>query len=126
MPAAVNGKIYVIGGQTTESSEPAKAGFVNTVYEYDPASGKWTARAPMPTMRGGGVAAVVDGRIYVAGGRPPGGHDFAVYDLTADKWTTLANLPTQRNHLAAGAHDGKVYVFGGRLKEDFALRLRMR
>jgi N-acetylneuraminic acid mutarotase len=126
MPAAVNGKIYVIGGQTTESSEPAKAGFVNTVYEYDPASGKWTARAPMPTMRGGGVAAVVDGRIYVAGGRPPGGHDFAVYDPTADKWTTLANLPTQRNHLAAGAHDGKVYVFGGRLKADFAVRLRMR
>ena len=39
----------------------------------------------MPTMRGGGVAAVVDGRIYVAGGRPPGGHDFAVYDPKADK-----------------------------------------
>ena len=119
MPAAVNGKIYVIGGQTTESSEPDKAGFVNTVYEYDPATGKWTARAPMPTMRGGGVAAVVDGRIYVAGGRPPRGHDFAVYDPKADKWTTLANLPTQRNHLAAGAHDGKVYVFGGRFEGGF-------
>jgi N-acetylneuraminic acid mutarotase len=70
MPAVVNGKIYVIGGQTPESSEPDKAGFVNSVYEYDPAIGKWTARAPMPTMRGGGVAAVVDGKIYVAGGRP--------------------------------------------------------
>ena len=119
MPAAVNGKIYVIGGQATESSEPDKAGFVNTVYEYDPATGKWAARAPMPTMRGGGVAAVVDGRIYVAGGRPPRGHDFAVYDPNADKWTTLANLPTQRNHLAAGAHDGKVYVFGGRFEGGF-------
>ena len=42
MPAAVNGKIYVIGGQTSESSEPDKAGFVNTVYEYDPATGTWT------------------------------------------------------------------------------------
>jgi N-acetylneuraminic acid mutarotase len=119
MPAAVNGKIYVIGGQTTESSEPDKAGFVNTVYEYDPASSKWTARAPMPTMRGGGVAAVVDGRIYVAGGRPPRGHDFAVYNPEADKWTALPNLPTQRNHLAAGAHDGKVYVFGGRFEGGF-------
>src|ERR687898_2601246 len=57
MPAAVNGKIYVIGGQTTESSEPDKAGFVNTVYEYDSTTGKWIARALMPTMRGGGVAA---------------------------------------------------------------------
>ena len=34
MPAAVNGKEDVIGGQATESSEPDKAGFVNTVYEY--------------------------------------------------------------------------------------------
>ena len=67
----------------------------------------------MPTMRGGSGAVGGDGRIYVAGGRPPRGHDFAVYDANADKWTTLANLPTQRNHLAAGAHDGKVYVFGG-------------
>mgnify|MGYP003297632318 CR=1 FL=1 len=48
---AANGKIYVIGGQTTESSEPDKAGFVNTVYEHDPATGKWAVRAPMPTMR---------------------------------------------------------------------------
>src|ERR1043166_5397053 len=46
MPAAVDGKIYVIGGQTTESSEPDKAGFVNTVYEYDPALNKWAQRAP--------------------------------------------------------------------------------
>jgi N-acetylneuraminic acid mutarotase len=70
-------------------------------------------------MRGGGVAAVVDGRIYVAGGRPPRGHDFAVYNPEADKWTALPNLPTQRNHLAAGAHDGKVYVFGGRFEGGF-------
>jgi N-acetylneuraminic acid mutarotase len=126
MPAAVNGKIYVIGGQTTESSEPDKAGFVNTVYEYDPATGKWAPRAPMPTMRGGGVAAVVDGRIYVAGSRPPGGHDFAVCDPTADKWTALPNLPTQRNHLAAGAHDGKSMSSAGVPRADFAVRPRMR
>ena len=31
--AALDGKVYVIGGQTTQSSEPAKAGFVNTTYE---------------------------------------------------------------------------------------------
>jgi len=59
MAASANGKVYAIGGQTTESSEPDKAGFVDTVYEYDPAANKWTARAPMPTRRGGGAAAVV-------------------------------------------------------------------
>src|SRR5690242_20385004 len=30
MAAAANGKVYAIGGQTTESSEPDKAGFVDT------------------------------------------------------------------------------------------------
>src|SRR3954464_8304496 len=34
MPATAIGKIYVIGGQSSEQSEPEKAGFVNTVYEY--------------------------------------------------------------------------------------------
>ena len=86
MPAAINGKIYVIGGQTSESSEPDKAGFVNTVYEYDPGQDTWTTRAPMPSARSGGAAAVVNGKIYVAGGRPPGGHDFAVYDPKTDTW----------------------------------------
>ena len=85
MAASANGKVYAIGGQTTESSEPDKAGFVDTVYEYDPAANKWTARAPMPTKRGGGAAAVVDGRIYVAGGRPPGPLDDVAESTDAEK-----------------------------------------
>lgn len=52
MAAAANGKVYAIGGQTSETSDPQKAGFVNTVYEYDPAANRWTSRAPMPTPRG--------------------------------------------------------------------------
>ena len=119
MAATANGKVYAIGGQTSETSDPQKAGFVNTVYEYDPAANRWTSRAPMPTARGGGAAAVVDDKIYVVGGRPPGGADFAVYDPKADRWTKLPDLPTQRNHLAAGAHDGKVYVVGGRFEGGF-------
>jgi N-acetylneuraminic acid mutarotase len=119
MAASANGRVYAIGGQTSENSDPQKAGFVNTVYEYDPASNRWTAKTPMPTRRGGGAAALVDDKIFVAGGRPPGGADFAVYDPKADRWTALPNLPTQRNHLAAGAHGGKVYVVGGRFEGGF-------
>jgi hypothetical protein len=36
------------------------------------AVGGWVKRAPMPTPRSGGGSAVIDGKIYVAGGRPPG------------------------------------------------------
>jgi uncharacterized protein (TIGR03437 family) len=114
--AAVRGRLYVIGGQP----DAGGAGpFVNTVYEYDPETAAWTTRAPMPTARGGGAGAVVNGRIYVAGGRPPRGTDFAVYDPAANTWTTLPEMPTQRNHLAATAVGEKIYVTGGRFAAGF-------
>lgn len=112
MAASVDGKVYLIGGQTSDVSDQ---GYVNTVYELDPATGDWTEKAPMPTARGAGVAIVLDGRIYVAGGRPPRGHDFAVYDPASDSWETLPDLPTQRNHLTGAAIDGRIHVLGGRL-----------
>jgi hypothetical protein len=64
---------------------------------------------------------VIDGKIFVAGGRPPRGHDFAVYDPKADKWTSLPNMPTARNHIAASAIGGKFYVAGGRFGGGFRL-----
>ena len=113
MAAAVNGKIYLLGGQTTNDQDGATA--VNTVYELDPAKGTWVAKARMPTARSGGVAVVLDGKIYVAGGRVPRGNDFAVYDPAADEWEVLPNLPSQRNHIAGAAINGRIHIVGGRL-----------
>ena len=111
MAATVNGKIYLIGGQLTADQE----GYVNTVYELDPAMGAWVEKAQMPTARSGGVAVVHDGKIYVAGGRVPRGHDFAVYDPATDRWEVLPNLPTQRNHITGAAINGRIHIVGGRL-----------
>jgi N-acetylneuraminic acid mutarotase len=111
MAAAVNGKVYLIGGQLTADQE----GYVNTVYELDPAVGDWVTKAPMPTMRSSGVAVVLDGKIYVAGGRVPSGADFAVFDPVANTWQTLPNLPTQRNHITGVAINGRIHIVGGRL-----------
>ena len=111
MAAAVNGKVYLIGGQLTADQE----GYVNTVYELDPAIGAWVEKAPMPTARSGGVAVVHNGKIYVAGGRVPRGSDFAVYDPAADHWEVLPDLPTQRNHITGAAINGSIHIVGGRL-----------
>jgi N-acetylneuraminic acid mutarotase len=116
MAAAVDGKLYVIGGQTEASSNSP---FVDSVFQYDPATDRWTPRASMPTARSAGAAAVINGKIYVAGGRPPRGSDFAVYDPVADSWAALPDLPTQRNHLAAAAIGGRVYVAGGRFGGNY-------
>jgi N-acetylneuraminic acid mutarotase len=112
MAASVNGKVYLIGGQTSDVSDQ---GYVNTVYELTPGADAWVTKAPMPTARGAGVAVVLDGKIYVAGGRPPRGNDFAVYDPATDSWEVLPNLPVQRNHLTAAAINGRIHVVGGRL-----------
>jgi N-acetylneuraminic acid mutarotase len=111
MAAAVNGRVYLIGGQLTADQE----GYVNTVYEHDPAQGGWVVKAPMPTLRSGGVAVVLDGKIYVAGGRVPQGADFAVYDPALDEWDVLPAMPTQRNHITGVAINGRVHIVGGRL-----------
>ena len=113
MAAAVNGRIYLIGGQITDDQEGASA--VATVYELDPATGAWAQKAPMPTARSGGVAIAHGGKIYVAGGRVPRGHDFAVYDPAADRWEALPDLPTQRNHITGAAIGGRIHIVGGRL-----------
>ena len=66
--AAVNGKIYVIGGRTGH-------GFImvatntDVVEEYDPANDMWSApKERMPTPRSGGGWGTDGRRIYVAGG----------------------------------------------------------
>jgi N-acetylneuraminic acid mutarotase len=113
MAAAAEGRLYLVGGEAGNPT-PGESVFQNGLYMLDEQAGQWVSRAPMPTARSGGGAAVIDGKIFVAGGRPPRGHDFAVYDPLADQWTVLPDLPTQRNHLAVAAIGGKVYVAGGR------------
>ena len=114
---AVGGRLFLIGGEFDGAGTGRPEVYLNTVYELDLAAGAWRPRAPMPTARSGGGLGVIDGKIYVAGGRPPRGNDFAVYDPAADQWTVLPMLPTARNHLAVDAIGGKLYVAGGRVDD---------
>jgi N-acetylneuraminic acid mutarotase len=50
MAVSANGRIYLIGGQST-ADDPS---YVDTVYELDPTTGEWVAKAPMPTARSAG------------------------------------------------------------------------
>ena len=119
MAAALEGKLYVVGGQEKAGGKANKAQFQDLVQIYDIASKTWSEGSRMPTKRSGGGAAVIKGKIYVAGGRPPHGHDFAVYDPKADQWTLLPKMPTARNHIAVAAIDDRLYVAGGRFGSGF-------
>jgi N-acetylneuraminic acid mutarotase len=113
MAAVADRRLYLFGG---EGGNPVGTStvFLNLVHELNVESGVWEPRADMPSRRSGGGTAVIDGKIYVAGGRPPRGADFAMYDPEADTWTELPQIPTARNHLGVAAIGGKVYVAGGR------------
>jgi hypothetical protein len=86
MAATVDGVLYLIGGQTG----PQRV-YVDIAYALNSKVGRWVEKARMPTKRGAGVAAVLDGKIYVAGSLPPHGHVFEVYDPEAERGATLPN-----------------------------------
>jgi len=66
--AAVNGKIYVIGGRTGHAFI-LSATNTDVVEEYSPVSDMWSApKERMPTPRSGGAWGTDGRRIYVAGG----------------------------------------------------------
>jgi N-acetylneuraminic acid mutarotase len=60
--AALNGKIYVIGGLSWKSEALA------TVEEYDPTTDKWRPKADMPTPRMLFAVEAVGGAVYAIGG----------------------------------------------------------
>ena len=102
---ALNGRLYV--------GAPGS----NRVFSYEPATNVWTDVAPSSFPHGGtAVAAVIDGRIYLAGGAGGAmlGNELEVYDPAANRWTTLASMSCARNHTAGGVIGGKLYVAGGR------------
>jgi N-acetylneuraminic acid mutarotase len=79
------------------------------------AEGGWTAAAPMPLARSELNAAVLDSRLYAAGGIAQLGATPAlqVYDPATDSWRSLAQMPEPRHHFGMAALDGRLYVSGG-------------
>ena len=123
--AAVNGKIYAIGG-TTSSRKPPDA-FVGTNEEYDTITDTWTTKASMHTPRAYFAIAAYQNKIYCIGGVVGLGivderSQFRyyitsqvneVYDTVTDSWVTKTPMPDVGMELQASVVNGKIYVMGG-------------
>jgi N-acetylneuraminic acid mutarotase len=125
----VGGKIYVIGGATTMegSKDPFFTAFgparvLGTNQVYDPATNKWESRNPMSVPRNHAFSGVVNGKIYVIGGRT--GHGFILsatntnvveeYDPASNMWSIpKERMPTARSGGASGSDGRRIYVAGG-------------
>jgi N-acetylneuraminic acid mutarotase len=116
--AAIDEKIYVIGGIRGSLSSPDYSG-INKVEVYDTKSDTWTHMADMPTKRWGCSAVAFEGKIYVFGGCTFGSptityNTVEVYDSKTNTWTTkLAKMPTPRYCLTSYLLDSLIYVIGG-------------
>jgi DNA-binding beta-propeller fold protein YncE len=94
--------------------------------EFDPATGEWTAMPDAPHTRDHFQAAVLDGKLYAAGGRNSSSKTNSVIDATFPEtdvfdfatrtWSTLpssGNIPTQRAGCTVVVDKNRVIVMGG-------------
>ena len=114
----INGKLYVLPGACSGELYP-NPGYcaeepTRRFYRYDPATNTWATRRQAPHFHRRGAAAVIDGKLYVAGGfKGIAGEepvaDLDVYDPASNTWRTLAPIPT--GGAASGATlQGQFYV----------------
>jgi N-acetylneuraminic acid mutarotase len=108
-----NGKIYLVSGYNT--------GFVDSAqpdtWEYDPVANTFTSRADFPHPAGGMASGVINGHLYVAGGRDAANLNINLnwdYDIAANTWTQRADMPgTQPNVPGSAVALDALFAFGG-------------
>src|SRR5207249_10601064 len=109
-----NGKIYLVRGYSTGNITPA---FLQT-WEYDPVADTFATKTSIPAAAGFGGAGsgVINGHLYVAGGRDANNIVIATtwdYDIAADTWTQRADMPSADNVPGSAVIGGKLWIFGG-------------
>jgi N-acetylneuraminic acid mutarotase len=108
-----SGKIYLVAGYNTGDVTSAQP----DTWEYDPVADTFTSKANFPHPAGGFASGVIEGKLYLAGGRDAAGllvYDTWEYDIAADNWTQKADFPGAQSNVpgSAVALDA-LFVFGG-------------
>ncbi len=126
--AAVNGKIYAIGGifvntKTTPNNEET----LGTNEEYNPATNSWTTKTPMPIPSSNFATAVYQNKIYCVGGGVTDVFNSTrgtwttvissgfnqVYDPLTDTWENKTAMPYPQVKSHANVVNGKIFFVGG-------------
>ena len=115
-------KIYVVGG----IKDGHWSGWVNWFDQYNPATNTWKVMPNAPHVRDHFQVVIINGKLYVAGGRRSSastGQTFQltipqvdVFDFASGTWSTLPasrNLPVPRAGAANVVLGNEVIVIGG-------------
>jgi hypothetical protein len=118
----IDGDLILAGGRTPlegRNGQYADHRDTGSAWRLKPGATAWEALPPLPTPRNSSAAAVLNGRLHVAGGRilgPNGLTNLATHeawDPKRDAWVTLAPMPQPRGGHAAAVLAGRLYCFGG-------------
>jgi len=104
-------QVYSIGGLVSQ-------GVYAGVDRFNPLTNTWTTLSPKLTPVFDARGAVINGLIYIPGGRlstidlqPT--NIMEIYDTSANQWKTGAKLPIPLSGYGLVAHEGHLYIFGG-------------
>jgi N-acetylneuraminic acid mutarotase len=108
-----NGKIYLVGGYNTSTVDSGQP----DTWEYDPVADTYTNKTDFPELAGGYASGIINGHLYVAGGRDVNNVSLSTvfdYDIVADTWTQKNDMPgTQNNVRGSAVALDSLFVFGG-------------
>jgi N-acetylneuraminic acid mutarotase len=94
--------------------------------ESDQSGPFWTNGSKMPTPRSAFGAAILDDKIYAAGGQGSKikkADIVEIYDIKSNKWITGIPLPEPLDHIGMASYNGKLYVVGGTHKYGYSNKL---
>ena len=122
MPVALNHtaavayrhRLYVSGGYRSETglSQPSRV-----LLRFDTRTRRWKRLRSAPTPRAAHAAAVIGGRLYVAGGANDSGslRSLEIYDFARGRWSRGPDFSgPARNHTTGVGSGGLFYVLAGR------------
>ena len=125
--AAVNGKIYVIGGRIGHALI-LTASNTDVVEEYNPVTNMWSApKNRLPVARSGGATGTDGKRIFVAGGEVTtiemvaAYNGIDAYDPATNAWIALPPMPMPRHGVAGAVIDNRFHLVSGMIQSAGAL-----
>jgi hypothetical protein len=105
------GHIFLASGYNTGDVTSAQP----DVWEYDPGADTFTSKAPIPHPLGGAGSGIINGKLYVEGGRDANNvvvNDNQIYDIASNSWST--GTTTAANNVPGSAvANGMLWTFGG-------------
>lgn len=106
--AALDGKVYMIGGYGIDYS------YLNTATVYDPATNSWSRLPNMPTPRGDLMCVALDAEIYALGGYyDPTNDNPNSFSSKMESFNPLTGIWTSRPDLLTPRGDAGIAVLEG-------------